>query len=48
MDVQNAFLYDDLLEEVYIQLPFGLHWQGETLMVRRLNKSLYGLKTSLS
>lgn len=44
MDVQSAFLYGDIEEEVYMSKPEGVGGDGAT--VYRLNKSLYGLKKS--
>ncbi|GJV41058.1 ribonuclease H-like domain-containing protein [Tanacetum coccineum] len=43
MDINNAFLYGDLEETVYITLPPGYFLYNET-KVCQLNKSLYGLK----
>lgn len=43
-DVKTAFLYGDLKEEIWIELPEG-PWLEEERVVK-LKKSLYGLKQS--
>ena len=43
LDIKNAFLHDDLVEEVYMEQPLRFVAQGESCLVCRLHRSLYGL-----
>eukprot|EP00253_Pinus_taeda_P025347 PITA_25347 len=42
MDVKNAFLHEDLSEEIYMEKPHGFIQDSSLLC--RLKKSLYGIK----
>ena len=44
VDVASAFLHGELTEEIYMQVPDGIHYTGDK--VCKLNRSLYGLKQS--
>ena len=48
LDVANAFLHEDLIDEVYMNVPLGYSFRkGEKLplnAVCRLHKSIYGLR----
>ncbi|RVW82546.1 Retrovirus-related Pol polyprotein from transposon TNT 1-94 [Vitis vinifera] len=46
LDIKNVFLHGDLVEKVYMEQPPGFVAQGESGLVYRLRRSLYGLKQS--
>lgn len=45
-NVKNAFLYGDLEEEIYMEIPASYGKNGTANIVSKLNKALYGLKES--
>ena len=45
-DIKNAFLYGELKEEIYMQVPPGYEKESTKGKVCRLKKAIYGLKQS--
>ena len=47
-DVKAAYPHSDLLEEIYMQPPYGMETYSDSgrVLVMKLNKSLYGLRQS--
>ena len=45
-DVKNAFLHEDLEEEIYMKIPPIFKGKGTANKVCRLGKALYGVKKS--
>ena len=46
LDIKNVFLHVNLAEEVYMEQPSGFVAQGESGLVCKLRRFLYGLKQS--
>ena len=46
LDIKNAFLHGDLADELYMEQAPEFVAQGESGLVCRLGRSLYGLKQS--
>lgn len=47
LDVSNAFLYNELFENVYMELPLGYVVEGESRQDCHLRHVIYGFKQSL-
>ena len=46
LDIKNVFLHDDLAGEVYMEQPPAFVAYGESGLVCKLRRSLYGMKQS--
>ena len=44
LDMKTTFLHGELEEEIYLEQLEGFKTKGKEKMVRRLKKSLYGMK----
>lgn len=45
--MKNAFLHDDMKEEIYMDTPLGYQYNNPRKLVCKLERLLYGLKQSL-